>query len=101
MKPWGKILWHDGGRFTAGPAGQCGGRASRSDGPEDVVRHSGTAPIIHITNGVHCGTWQDKRIKTACEKGEDLWAVHQQAKQELIREIGLRTSNWLDPRCCW
>jgi starch phosphorylase len=57
----------------------------------------GTAPISHITNGVHCGTWQDTRIRSAYENGEDLWAVHQQAKQALIRQIGLRTSNWLDP----
>ena len=64
--------------------------------PGRCGRHS-DGSIIHITNGVHCGTWQDKRIRSACEKGEDLWAVHQQAKQELIREIGLRTSNWLDP----
>jgi len=57
----------------------------------------GAAPIIHITNGVHRETWQDERIGKAWEAGGDLWAEHQRAKLELIREIGMRTSVWLNP----
>lgn len=57
----------------------------------------GAAPIIHITNGVHRYTWQDEGIRKAWESGADLWAEHQRAKRELVREIGMRTSVWLDP----
>lgn len=48
-------------------------------------------PIQGITNGVHVPTWQDRRIATAFAAGADLWAVHQQLKQELIEFVERRT----------
>lgn len=56
----------------------------------------GAAPIIHVTNGVHRGTWQNDGIRKAYEENGDLWTEHQRAKQELIQEIGMRTSIWLN-----
>jgi starch phosphorylase len=50
------------------------------------------APIIAITNGVHRGTWQDPRIATAVEGGDDgLRAVRRQMKDELLAEVAART----------
>lgn len=57
----------------------------------------GAAPIIHVTNGVHLGTWQDEGIRKAYREGNDIWAEHQRAKRQLIQEIGSRTSVWLSP----
>jgi starch phosphorylase len=48
---------------------------------------SGAAKIIPITNGVHNGSWQDKRIIKAMTGRGDLWQAHMQAKQELIAEV--------------
>ena len=56
-----------------------------------------TAPIISVTNGVHVGTWQDKRIGEAFEKGEDLWEPHMACKKELIDFIGKHTGASLNP----
>lgn len=60
------------------------------------VEHA--APIIAITNGVHAPTWQDARIraalvadKTKTVQDAQLWAAHQQMKQELALEIEART----------
>lgn len=47
----------------------------------------GAAPILAITNGVHTGTWQDRRIRTAYETGRDLWAAHATAKAELLSTV--------------
>lgn len=56
----------------------------------------GAAPIIHITNGVHPGTWQDQGIAVA-ETPDELWAAHTTAKRRLLSEIYSRTGTWLDP----
>ena len=52
---------------------------------------SGTCPIISITNGVHPGTWQDPNIWDAYQSGTGLWQPHQEAKQNLIDYIAVRT----------
>ncbi|MHB1125644.1 MAG: alpha-glucan family phosphorylase [Bacillota bacterium] len=56
---------------------------------------TGAASIIHITNGVHLGTWQDPRIREAYEKGRDLWTPHCQAKKELIEFVKQKTGSEL------
>lgn len=50
----------------------------------------GGAEIMAITNGVHNGTWQDKRMATAFKQDQDLWEPHQQAKRELLAEVQKR-----------
>lgn len=55
------------------------------------------SPIIDITNGVHCKTWQDSRIREAFDKKEDLWVPHIKAKRELIDEIYRRNKVKLNP----
>jgi starch phosphorylase len=55
-----------------------------------------TAPIIAITNGVHVGTWQDRRIAKA-KNPDDLWSAHQECKLELIRTIQQRSSVMFNP----
>lgn len=57
----------------------------------------GAAPIIHITNGVHPGVFQDPRIRAAMAAGGDLWAAHMACKAELLQEVGRRTGHWLRP----
>jgi len=57
----------------------------------------GAAPIIHITNGVHPGVFQDPRIRAAMAAGGDLWAAHMACKAELVAEVGRRTGHWLRP----
>lgn len=44
------------------------------------------AEIIPVTNGVHNGTWQDKRIIKAAGARE-LWDAHQECKRELLDEV--------------
>ncbi len=57
----------------------------------EMWRHAGEiAPILAITNGVHPGTWQDPRIRLALHGG-DLWDVHGDLKDELLREVARRT----------
>ncbi|WP_418792124.1 alpha-glucan family phosphorylase [Phosphitispora sp. TUW77] len=56
-----------------------------------------TAPIISITNGIHVNTWQDKRIRNAFEKGEDLWEPHMQCKKELNDFVKHHTGTTLNP----
>lgn len=48
---------------------------------------TGASKIIAITNGVHNGTWQDRRIIKAFENKDDLWAPHVEAKRELFEEV--------------
>jgi starch phosphorylase len=48
---------------------------------------SGAAPILSVTNGVHIGTWQDKRFREAHLWPMDLWKLHQEAKQELLAYV--------------
>ncbi|BDG60913.1 alpha-glucan family phosphorylase [Caldinitratiruptor microaerophilus] len=55
------------------------------------------APIVHITNGVHPGTWQDPRIRAARGQAGDLWEAHLECKRELLQEVEARTGLWLDP----
>ncbi len=43
--------------------------------------------IISITNGVHNGTWQDKRVLKAHSDKLDLWAPHLLLKKEMLEEI--------------
>lgn len=43
-----------------------------------------TAPIVSVTNGVHVDTWQDRNIRKAFERGEDLWVPHMKCKNQLI-----------------
>ena len=54
-----------------------------------------SAEILAITNGVHNGTWQDRRIVQAAEGRGDLWSAHQEAKRELIAEVARRTGTTL------
>lgn len=54
------------------------------------------APIIHITNGVHPGTWQDPAV-AAAQSPEQLWQAHDANKRALLQEIYARTGIWLDP----
>ena len=55
------------------------------------------APIISITNGVHPGTWQDRRIEEAFKNGDDLWEPHKQAKQDLIEFVRRNSDAKLNP----
>lgn len=55
-------------------------------------------PIQGITNGVHVPTWQDERVARAYASGGDLWAVHQELKQELIDFVERRAGVRLDPQ---
>ncbi len=53
---------------------------------------AGAAPIIGITNGVHRGTWQDRRVANA---GRSLWQIHQTCKDELLSYLAERTGQQL------
>lgn len=56
----------------------------------------GAAPIIHVTNGVHPGTWENPAI-AAANTDEEVWDAHREAKRALLNEIYARTGTWLDP----
>jgi len=58
---------------------------------------AGAAPIIAITNGVHVGTWQDRRIASALPSDQDLLAARAELKSELLTEVAGRTGVRLDP----
>ncbi len=58
----------------------------------------GAAPILAITNGVHVGTWQDRRIRTAYEAGRDLQAAHAAAKADLLAAVARTTGSKLPDR---
>jgi glycogen phosphorylase len=51
----------------------------------------GDAGIVAITNGVHRGTWLDPKVQEAYEKGEGVFAAHQEIKEVLLSEIEERT----------
>ena len=53
----------------------------------------GAPNIIAITNGVHKGTWQDKRIAKAFEDKDidGVYEAHQECKEELVELINSRT----------
>jgi len=57
----------------------------------------GAAPITAITNGVHVGTWQNRNIRNAYEKGEDFWAYHMDAKNKLLTYIKEKNNVNLNP----
>jgi starch phosphorylase len=59
---------------------------------------SGISKIIAITNGVHNGTWQDKRIIEACRSGNGLDKAHMACKKELFDEIYKRNGIKLDEK---
>jgi starch phosphorylase len=61
---------------------------------KDVDR---AAPIVHVTNGVHAGTWQDARVRAAlaADKNKvtqdaELLRAHAAMKDELIAVIAAR-----------
>ena len=56
----------------------------------------GAAPIVHVTNGVHAGTWQDPRIREALDSDEALWQARRQLKAELCAQVEARTGVRLD-----
>ncbi|UQZ34898.1 alpha-glucan family phosphorylase [Paenibacillus sp. PK3_47] len=58
---------------------------------------AGRSEIIGITNAIHTPTWVDERITRAFEQGGDLWAVHQEIKNELITFIEERSGTLLNP----
>jgi len=47
--------------------------------------------IIGITNGVHVGTWADRRILESKHNPEKLWQTHTQIKRELLDFVEKRT----------
>uniref|UniRef100_A0A7C5Z859 glycogen phosphorylase n=1 Tax=Caldicellulosiruptor owensensis TaxID=55205 RepID=A0A7C5Z859_9FIRM len=47
--------------------------------------------IIGITNGVHVGTWADRRILESRNNPEKLWQTHTQIKRELLDFVEKRT----------
>ncbi|ADQ06022.1 alpha-glucan phosphorylase [Caldicellulosiruptor hydrothermalis 108] len=47
--------------------------------------------IIGITNGVHVGTWADRRILESRHDPEKLWQTHTQIKRELLDFVEKRT----------
>lgn len=51
----------------------------------------GQGGIMSITNGVHRGTWLDDRVYTAYKEGKGLYAAHQKAKEDLLKEIEKET----------
>ncbi len=54
------------------------------------------APIIHITNGIHLKTWQNKKIKEAFNRKDGLWEAHQLIKQRLLDFIKEKTGTEMD-----
>ncbi len=56
----------------------------------------GAPPLIHITNGVHPGTWQSREV-AAANTPEELWEAHVANKKRLLQEIYARNGVWLDP----
>jgi len=54
------------------------------------------APIVHVTNGVHPGTWLNPQV-AAARSPEELWSAHMAAKRNLLSEIYARMGIWMDP----
>ncbi|MFW5786939.1 MAG: alpha-glucan family phosphorylase [Halanaerobiales bacterium] len=49
-------------------------------------------PIIHVTNGIHLPTWQNKNIFKNKNNNNKLWQTHQNAKKRLINYIKTQTN---------
>jgi starch phosphorylase len=58
----------------------------------------GAAPIVGITNGVHRGTWTDKRVTDALAEGDHdaIWSNHQEIKGDLLDFIEEKNGVELD-----
>src|SRR5262249_48300306 len=54
-----------------------------------------SAPITHVTNGVHARTWQSPRIHGAHDP-RALWNEHVAHKQALLDEVAQRTGDSFD-----
>jgi starch phosphorylase len=55
------------------------------------------APITHVTNGVHTGTWQSEKIRGATGGGDErLWHAHLELKGQLLDEIERRSGASFD-----
>ena len=55
------------------------------------------APIIHVTNGVHPGSWQSRAIRDSASDARRLWAAHTALKGELIEAVAKRNDVTIDP----
>ena len=55
-----------------------------------------TAPIVHVTNGVHAGTWQSERVRAAGTNSDALWHAHAEHKSVLLDEVERRTGQTFD-----
>lgn len=55
------------------------------------------APITHVTNGVHQGTWQDPAIFQAYTANQDLRLPHMENKKRLLTKIREETGHHLNP----
>jgi starch phosphorylase len=54
------------------------------------------APITHVTNGVHPGTWQSERIRDAASD-DALWKARRTLKQDLLARIAEQNGVRIDP----
>jgi len=55
------------------------------------------APIVHVTNGVHTGTWQSDRVRAVtANSNEALWQAHAEHKSALLDEVERRTGDSFD-----
>ncbi len=55
------------------------------------------APIVHVTNGVHTGTWQSERVRSVARNpGDALWHAHAEHKHALLDEVERRTGDTFD-----
>lgn len=64
----------------------------------DMWKHvTNAAPIIHVTNGVHPGSWQSRAIRECASDARRLWAAHTALKGELIEEVAKRNDVTIDP----
>jgi len=55
----------------------------------------GAAPIIHVTNGVHAGTWQSEAVVGGSDDTA-LWHAHRDHKAALLDEVERRTGSGFD-----
>ena len=64
----------------------------------DMWKHvANAAPITHVTNGVHPGTWQSHAIRDSAADARRLWATHASLKAELLEEVAKRNGVTVDP----
>ena len=54
-----------------------------------------TDEIKAVTNGIHRGTWVDKRVSSVAADGPKLWDLHMELKRDLIRFVSERTGKKL------